>query len=100
MPIVANITGPQGPPGTGGITGPSVTTFNAIVLWNSATGTVVENSTVLVDAAGYVYGTGFVSDNNLATGVTLTIAPAKQMIAVFDYFLRGDMKVQGSFIII
>ncbi len=44
--------------GTGNVTGPGSSTDKAVVIWNGTTGTAIQNSTVLTDAAGSIYPAG------------------------------------------
>lgn len=44
--------GPQGPAGTGTVNGPQASTDNAIVRWDSTSGTLIQNSTATLSDAG------------------------------------------------
>lgn len=59
--------------GGGGIAGPGTTTNTAIVLWNSTDGTVVQDSTVLIDpVTGDMTGVGDITGDSVAV-TTLSI---------------------------
>lgn len=61
----------SGSPG-GFVTGPGSSLNNAIALWNGATGTVLKNSSVLVDAGGNMSSPGTYNGRNVAVdGATL-----------------------------
>ena len=48
----------------------------------------------------YVYGQGFLSQNNLPSGVTLTVSPTDQFIVLGGWILSGTLNIEGQMLVL
>jgi hypothetical protein len=86
--------------GRPGLVGQPPTTVDAVAIWGNTDGTLLENSEVTIDANGYVYAAGILTNNSLASTAVLTIASTQSMIVVGDYLLSGIMYIQGNLLVL
>lgn len=68
--------------GSGDVSGPGASTDNAVVRWDGAAGTTVQNSTVIIGDTGNVTGLGTLNTHTLQAG-TSTIALWTDKLSVF-----------------
>ena len=73
-----------GASGTGGASSSSIAAGNDTDVQFNNSGVLGGNDNFTFDG-NFVYGEGFLGDNNLALGVTLTIIPTKQLITAYTF---------------
>jgi hypothetical protein len=67
--------------GSNNVSGPGLSTNNAIALWNGTTGVVLKNSVVIVDASGNISGVGTLLTSGAATiGGNVTLTSGGRMV--------------------
>jgi hypothetical protein len=77
-----------------GVTGPVVSTDNAIAVYNGTTGQVIKNSLAIVQLGGAVQAQAFLADRQILNDITV---PNHYTMMQTDVFLiSGDIILDGD----
>ncbi len=83
-----------------GILGPNPTLDTSIVRWNGTDGRKITDSLSTINDSGAISTACVLIDDNIPTGVTVTILAGKQLIVADEFTVSGTLNVFGTFRIV